>query len=167
VDTNQEFKDLILDKCLISEGGYLISDGSVVDTFVDFFQVLLHPQYSWEVIPTVTWQLKKRLWHTGSIAGRETCGAILASRVSASLYIPTLVIRKDSDKIEGPGGPKSCVLVDDVTSAGVSMEDSVLKLRDSGYEVIGALSVVYRGRGADKVASRLGIPFEWLVYHPE
>jgi len=110
------------------------------------------------------------------IAGRETAGALIALKFAEERKIPSIVIRKNKRGcgLEVPSYPaadkvnKTVLLVDDVTSAGVGMRDSVTKLRDAGFTVVGAYSIVYRGLGALKVCvEELDIPFRYLEKIPE
>ena len=160
-----DLKQLIEEKCLISGSTYKISDGSYVDTYVDMYKVLLGSDLTF-VRNEVVDEIYRIDWSgVNFLAGRETCGSLLIQSMN---HWDRLLVRKNSYEIASASGKKgSCILIDDVTSVGLSMEDSVNKLRYAGYTVKGALSIVYRGKGAEQVAERLGIPFKWMVYIPE
>jgi len=163
---NEDLEKMILDECLLTDGPYTISSGEKVDSFLDIFRSLLSIRGRMLMAHDVFSAMSSQKWdNVDFVAGRETCGALLAFSLD---WNKTLIVRKTSDKVESSTDDRgTCLLVDDVTSAGVSMKDSVLKLQKANYDVVGALSLVYRGRGAVEVAKELVIPFHWLVYYPE
>ena len=89
--------------------------------------------------------------------------------------LPAITVRKQETKnsLEVPLSKpnrlvnQTVLLIDDVSSAGVGMQDSIEKLREGGFTVVGAYSIVYRGLGANLVAKELDVPFKYLEYIPE
>lgn len=180
--------DTILKYCIRTDGPFTISNGQQVNEYLDMYRILLSPSYRAEILN----EMQKRLCKYPQfyfIAGRETAGALLASLIAARFSVPALVIRSRDrnhgtcEKIEKPVNfdsireaanrgvyldyYKNVVLVDDVSSTGIGMEDSIKALRDEGLNPVLVYSLVYRGLGAHKIAEQLGVPFEYLYYYEE
>lgn len=149
-----------------------ISNGKYVTNYIDLYKLTCQPTW----LNLITSELRSRIfemgWEYKYIAGKELHGALLASHMNCD----TLILRKYTslEVIEGQGyvGPNNIVtgteviLVDDITSAGISMEDSIERLSHE-FDVIGAISVVCRGSGALEVSKKWDVPFEYLLYIEE
>ncbi|KKK81622.1 hypothetical protein LCGC14_2811590, partial [marine sediment metagenome] len=158
-------------KTLEDGGPYIISNGMSVDTYIDMYQVILRGDKFTELLRLLKKDIIKN-WptHFNYIAGRETAGALIALRLGYEFRIPVIVVR-DSKREQGTKNSlevpkykladriatKNVLLVDDVSSVGIGLKDSVGKLRHEGFKVIGAYSIVYRGLGASKVASDINV----------
>ena len=148
-----------------------ISNGNYVSNYIDLYRLTC--QTTW--LNLITSELRSRIfelgWDPKYVAGKELHGALLASHMNSN----TVIIRKESNKVydsRGYLGPKNImvdsdiVLIDDVTSAGINMEDSIRTL-SLDFNIVGAISVVCRGSGAFEVSRKWDIPFEHLIYLPE
>lgn len=171
----------ILEPAIKTDGPYIISNGMSVDSYVDMYQVILRGDKFDELLRLMRQDIIKH-WptHFNYIAGRETAGALIALRLAHEFRIPAIVVR-DSKREQGTKSSlevpryklgdrianKTVLLVDDVSSAGIGLRDSVGKLRHEGFKVIGAYSVFYRGLGASKVANGINVPFAYLEYLEE
>jgi len=168
----------ILKPALLTDGPYTISNGMQVDSYIDMYQIILRGNLL-KLLVMKTEDDITLFPHFNFIAGRETAGALIAVKFAEERKIPSIVVR-DSKRNHGtghsleiPSGPgidkvrKTVLLIDDVSSAGIGMQDSIEKLREGGFTVVGAYSIVYRGLGAGTVAMNLGVPFRYLEYLPE
>ncbi len=173
----QEF----LEPALLTGGPFTISNGMQVDSYIDMYQIILRGNLL-RLLVMKTEDDIALFPHFNFIAGRETAGALIALKFAEERKIPSIVVRDNKrdhgtgHSLEVPGFTdfegeprlKTVLLVDDVTSAGIGMEDSVTKLRNAGFTVVGAYSIFYRGLGAlDLAMYKLEIPFRWLQYLPE
>ena len=150
-----------------------ISDDKYVTNYIDLYKLTCQPTW----MNLITSELRSRIFEKGwdyrYIAGKELHGALLASHMNCN----NLIVRKYSsldviDKFNQVVTPNNVVtgtkviLVDDVSSAGINMSDSIEKLSHN-FDVFGAISVVCRGSGALEVSEKWDIPFEYLLYIPE
>ena len=148
-----------------------ISDGKYVSNYIDLYRLTCQPTW----LNLITSELKSRIFESGwnyrYIAGKELHGALLASHMNSD----TIIVRKESNTVhdfQAYLGPKhintgtGVVLVDDITSAGINMEQS-LNMLSLDFEIVGAISVICRGSGALEVAKKWSIPFEYLLYIEE
>ena len=171
----------MLKPAILTDGPYTISNGQQVDSWVDMYQIILRGNLL-KLLVMKTEDDIALFPRFNFIAGRETAGALIALKFAEERRIPSIVIRKNkrgcglevpdvfsNTMVPGWVAPnKTVLLVDDVTSAGVGMKDSVTKLRDAGFTVVGAYSIVYRGLGALRMCvEELDIPFKYLEYLPE
>ncbi len=157
--------------CILKEP-VKISDGKYVTNYIDLYRLTCQP--SW--LTLITSELRSRIFEMGwdykYIAGKELHGALLASHMNCD----TLILRKytsleviEKQTYVGPNNivtGTEVILVDDITSAGVTMENSIERLSRE-FDIIGAISVVCRGSGALEVSKKWDIPFEYLLYIPE
>jgi len=169
---------------LLTNGPYTISNGQQVDSYIDMYQIILRGNLLKLLVMTTEDDIAL-FPRFNFIAGRETAGALIAAKFAEERKIPSIVVR-DNKRNHGTGHSlevpdvfmdgltpdsifpnKTVLLVDDVSSAGVGMQDSIEKLRDGGFTVVGAYSIVYRGLGAHKIADHLHVPFKYLEYLPE
>lgn len=173
--------DPILERCIRRDGPFTISDGQQVDEYLDMYRVLLGPHLKVVCAKVNEYFAKYPILPFSFVAGRETAGAILAVVVARYFGLQALVIRSRErdhgtkaavemsfearDILEE--GKSQVLLIDDVSSAGVGMLDSICKLRYEGFDPILAYSLVYRGLGAHKIAEEQGVPFEYMFYYPE
>ena len=151
-----------------------ISNGKYVTNYIDLYRLTCQPTW----MNLITSELRSRIFEQGwdykYVAGKELHGSLLASHMNCN----NLIVRKHVtnldviDKFNQVVTPNNVVtgtkviLVDDVSSAGINMSDSIEKLSHN-FDVVGAISVICRGSGALEVSDKWDIPFEYLLYIPE
>lgn len=77
--------------------------------------------------------------------------------------------RGTNRRIEGAvlGSGRSVVLIDDVVTRGGSIGDALSAIRDTGATVVGAVSLVDRGRDGKRLFSEFDIPYRSLVTYED
>ncbi len=160
-----------IEELCLSTSPKVISDGSYVSNYIDLYKLTCEPKWLNYIITELRSRLFINGWNYNYVAGKELHGALLASHMTANSFkFGTLIIRKNEYALLSPGNlikGSSVVLIDDITSVGVNMADSLAMLENSSFNVVGALSVIYRGGGALEVAKECSIPFDYLLYMPE
>jgi orotate phosphoribosyltransferase len=163
----------IISNSLVTNGRFQISSGDYVDSYIDLYKILCNPALRIRLRMDLDKFLFERNLHKPiSFAGRETAGALVAMNQAVGGNIIVVRARQRDHGTENElelGTPtyRSVVLFDDVTSTGISMKDSVEKLRRGNFNVLAAVSVVYRGMGAEEVAKGLKVPFHYVVRYDE
>ena len=161
----------MIEKHCLSSNPRAISNGSYVSNYIDLYKLTCEPKWLNYMVTEIRSRLFVNGWNCDLIAGKELHGALLASHVVANSFKSgVLIIRKNEYTLLSPSNliaGSSVVLIDDITSAGINLADSLAMLESSNFNVVGALSVVYRGGGALEVAKECNIPFDYLLYMPE
>jgi orotate phosphoribosyltransferase len=128
--------------------GFKLSSGVTSTHYIDCRTVMAHPRWR----ATAARLLSSRIpCDVEAIAGVPMGGVALATTLSDMLGLPLIIPRAEAKShgtrasIEGPPPPLRVVLVDDVMTSGGSLLRAATQLRDAGYAVMDAYTLVQRG----------------------
>jgi len=161
--------------CLES-GKFPISDGNYVSSWIDLYPLTCNREFSNLITESLCSKLFSNFWQFSYVAGKELHGTLLASSLVAKckwIDSDLVIVRKEAKSIKVPynfekdSNENKCILLDEVISSGTNMESSIIDLNNRGFQVVGVMSVVYRGGGAKEKAEGMGIPFDYLYKIPE
>ncbi|MHB8351736.1 MAG: orotate phosphoribosyltransferase [Thermoplasmata archaeon] len=158
---------LILEAGAVRFGHFVLTSGAESDVYVDVKQVWTHPGR----LRTIARALAGRLGgEVDLLAGLELGAVPLVVAVALETDLPYVVVRKPGRehgtgrRIEGavPAGARTVVL-EDVTTTGGSLVDTIEVLRAAGARVERAVSVVDRQQGGAARLRTLGVDLQTLA----
>jgi orotate phosphoribosyltransferase len=165
-DERSEIRTLLLEAGAVRFGHFVLTSGAESDVYVDIKQVWTHPGR----LRRIAGALAARVGPADRLAGMELGAVPLVVAVALQTDIPYVVVRKPGRahgtgrRFEGeiPAGA-TVVLIEDVTTTGGSLADSIEVLRAAGGRVERAITVVDREQGGRERLSSLGVQLEALA----
>jgi len=151
---------------LIKRGEFTLASGQKSNLYIDLKGVSGVP----ELFDRIVHELIELLPTSHQIVGMATAGISFASVMGSYLNRPFGYARSEIKShgtgkiIEGnvqKGVP--IVLIEDVVSTGGSLIKAILALREQGYEVNQAISVVDRGMGGSEALKAIGVDLKSLL----
>jgi orotate phosphoribosyltransferase len=151
---------------LIKRGEFTLASGQKSNLYIDLKGVSRIP----ELFDRIVHELIELLPTSHQIVGMATAGIPFASVMGSYLNRPFGYARSEIKShgtgkiIEGnvqKGIP--IVLIEDVVSTGGSLIKAILALREQGYEVNQAISVVDRGMGGSEALKAIGVDLKSLL----
>lgn len=152
---------LILEAGAVRFGRFVLTSGAESDVYVDVKQVWTHPERLRAIARALAARLERDV---ELLAGLELGAVPLVVAVALETGLPYVVVRKPGRdhgtgrRVEGtvPAGARTVVL-EDVTTSGGSLADTVGVLRAAGARVERAISVVDRQQGGSERLRSLGV----------
>ena len=165
-----EAKDLVdqLKSCgAIQYGRFVLTSGAVSDYYVNIKKASTNPT----VLQTIATQMKSFASDKYDlIAGMELGAVPLIVALSLQTGIPFVIVRKQKrdhgtgKQIEGESvAHKNILIVEDVTTSGGSVVDTINILRENNANLDMVLTVVDRESGAKEKIENLNLTFHPLV----
>jgi orotate phosphoribosyltransferase len=156
---------LLLDSGAVRFGRFVLTSGQESDVYVDIKQVWTHP----ERLRVLARALSARIEGEGVLAGMELGAVPLVVATALESGRPYVVVRKaprthgTGQRLVGEVPPGARVLLlEDVTTTGGSLAETVEVLRAAGATVERAVSVVDREQGGVERLRALGVRLESL-----
>ena len=181
MDSKAQLVDLILRKSY-REGDFTLSSGQKSSFYIDLKATTLSASGAHWIGKLALDELRRAgiLWRISGVGGLTLGADPIATAVSLSSLgvaggpegIPAFIVRKESkghgtsrfiEGLENLPAHSGLLIVEDVSTTGKSAMQAVDKVRDSGFHVVGVLSVVDREQGAREFFLGRGIPFLSLV----
>lgn len=161
-----EIRRLLLEAGAVRFGHFVLTSGQESDVYVDIKQVWTRP----ERLRVIGRALARRVGPADLLAGMELGAVPLVVAVALELGLPYVVVRKPGRahgtgrRYEGEVPPHGRVVVlEDVTTTGGSLADTIEVLRSAGGQVERALTVVDREQGGRERLRGLGVELEALA----
>ncbi|HEV2316722.1 MAG TPA: orotate phosphoribosyltransferase [Thermoplasmata archaeon] len=165
-DAGPDIRSLLLEAGAVRFGKFVLTSGQESDVYVDIKQVWTRP----ERLRVLAGRLGRWVEDEALLAGMELGAVPLVVAVALETNRPYVVVRKPGRahgtgrRYEGdvPRGAKTLV-IEDVTTTGGSLVDTVEVLREAGAEVDRALTVVDREQGGRERLRTIGVELESLA----
>lgn len=161
---------LLLDCEAVRFGDFTLASGEKSDVYVDIKRAWTEPKRLQQLADT----LAERVGVAPRLAGLELGAVPLVVAVALKTGRPYVVLRKAAkdhgtrQRYEGEVPPGELILlIEDVTTSGASVADSVQVLREAGATVERVLTVVDREVGATARLASIGVTLEALVHLSE
>jgi orotate phosphoribosyltransferase len=163
--SRETIRKLLLDSGAVRFGKFVLTSGQESDVYVDIKQVWTHP----ERLRVLAQALASRLQDETVLAGMELGAVPLVVATALETGRPYVVVRKPgrahgtARRFEGEIPTDAAVLIlEDVTTTGGSLVDTVEVLRAGGADVTRALTVVDREQGGKERLRAAGVELESL-----
>jgi len=147
-------------------GTFTLASGQTSDVYVDVKRAWTSPAR----LARLAEALSAYCEGVDALAGMELGAVPLVVATALETELPYVVIRKAAkahgtqQRIEGELAPAARVaLIEDVTTTGGSVAESVEVLRAAGAHVVRVVTVVDREQGASERLVQLGVPLEALT----
>ena len=170
LDTRRDLGARLFDRCYLS-GEFVLRSGATSDHYFD--------KYRFEADPVLLAAVAGRLAtivpdDTDVIAGPELGGVPLATALSSVTGLPARFVRKQpkpyGTRLATEGGVVDglrVLVVEDVTSTGSQMLETIARLRSEGASVDHALVVIVRGDEPRRALAADGVSLSALYTEDE
>jgi orotate phosphoribosyltransferase len=156
----------LLDSGAVRFGSFTLTSGQASDVYVDVKRATTDP----ERLARIATRLAGHVGDAERLAGMELGAVPLVVALALTAHRPYAIVRKaerthgTGNRVEGeiPTGARVLV-VEDVTTTGGSVVETVGLLRDAGATVDRAVCVVDREQGARERLAAVGVRLEALV----
>jgi orotate phosphoribosyltransferase len=158
----------------LRRGHFILASGRPSAYYIDGKLTAMHPHGAVLIAKAILSEIESL--PVDAVGGMDmgatpVVGAVAAVSDLMGRPLPVFVVRKDVKKhgtmklIEGllPSTPSKVVIIDDVVTTGDSILKAISAVRDSGHEVLLAISVLDRNAGAAEALARQGISYHPLV----
>ncbi len=159
-------RKMLLDAGAVRFGHFVLTSGQESDVYVDIKQVWTRP----ERLKVLARELAQRVGTGELLAGMELGAVPLVVATALQTGLPYVVVRKSARahgtarRFEGTIPPRArTVILEDVTTTGGSVVDTVDILREGGALIERVVTVVDRGQGAREKLKEVGVPLEALA----
>lgn len=157
---------MLLDAGAVRFGHFVLTSGQESDVYVDIKQVWTRP----ERLKVLAKELASRVGAAELLAGMELGAVPLVVATALGTGLPYVVVRKSTRahgtarRFEGAIPPRArTVILEDVTTTGGSVVETVDILREGGALVERVVTVVDREQGARAKLEEVGVAFEALA----
>lgn len=141
-----DIEKLLKDLKVLQEGHFLLNSGLHSEYYFEKFRILENPDATSQLCTIVTDQFKAK--NVEWVIGPTTGGIIIAFEVARQLGVHSgFAEERDGKRIVGRGfniNGKRVLIVDDVTTTGKSLIETVDVVRAKGGEVIGVAVLIDR-----------------------
>jgi orotate phosphoribosyltransferase len=165
-DDRPALRKILLEAGAVRFGHFVLTSGQESDVYVDIKQVWTRP----ERLRAIAQALARRVGDEQLLAGMELGAVPLVVATALERGLPYVVVRKPGrahgtqHRFEGEIPPgASTLLIEDVTTTGGSLADTVQVLREGGARIERAITVVDREQGAAERLKRLDVRLEALA----
>jgi len=153
-----EIKELVTRCGAVLHGHFKLASGRHSDTYIEKFRILERPSVLEQVCREIVEMF--RPMKPDVVVGPSTGGMIVAYEVARQLQVPAVYVEledgkrvlKRNGRIE-PGA--RALLVDDVLTTGISLQEVVSVIQDSKAEIIGIGVLIDRSEGELNFKSEL------------
>lgn len=159
---------LIDESGAVRRGNFALSDGSLMDYYIDKYIFETDPEILDEIASTIANELAKEEFDL--LAGPELGAVPLVTAISLDIRAPTVFVRSGVDhrgtqaRIEGEiHKGQRVVLVDDVSMTGETILETAQMLENAGGTVDCIVVVVDRNEGAVDRITEAGYDFTYLA----
>jgi orotate phosphoribosyltransferase len=161
-----DVRSLLLDAGAVRFGKFVLTSGQESDVYVDIKEVWTRP----ERLRVLAARLARWVDEEALLAGMELGAVPLVVAVALQTGRPYVVVRKPGRahgtgrRYEGdvPRGAKTLV-IEDVTTTGGTLVDTIEVLREAGAEVDRAVTVVDREQGGRQRLRAIGVELDALA----
>ncbi|HKS59773.1 MAG TPA: orotate phosphoribosyltransferase [Thermoplasmata archaeon] len=167
---SEAVRRILLECRAVEFGEFTLASGARSDVYVNIKRAWTDPQR----LRLIARALADRVGGVRCLAGMELGAVPLVVATSLETGLPYVVVRKEvkghgtQRRFEGEIPPGATILlIEDVTTTGGSVLESVGVLRRAGGVVERALAVVDRASGARERLAAEGVALEWLTTLPE
>jgi orotate phosphoribosyltransferase len=150
----------------IQFGHFVLTSGAVSDYYIDIKKASTHPQ----TLKMIAQSLESYTQECDLIAGMELGAVPLIVALSLQSNIPYVIIRKSKRKhgtgklIEGGSvKDKNVLIIEDVTTSGGSVLNTINIIRDQKGHIIRVVTVVDREYGAKELIQKNQVDFHSLI----
>lgn len=167
----------LIRKVSYREGDFTLASGKKSRFYIDLKATTLHPEGADLIGKLAVQELSRKGWTIDAVGGLTLGADPIATAVSLAAWSqgmswPAFIVRKEpkahgtSRYIEGvenlrPGA--SVVVLEDVVTTGGSSLKAVERLKESGFEPLGVLSVVDREEGGREIFEQKSLELISLV----
>jgi orotate phosphoribosyltransferase len=166
MEAHAELLNELLASGAVRFGRFTLASGQSSDVYVDVKKAWTDPAR----LRKIARELADRVHPAETLAGMELGAVPLVVATALETGLPFVVIRKvakshgTKQRYEGQLSPGVRVtLLEDVTTTGGSVAESIEILRAAGAQVVKVVTVVDREQGAAARLAELGVPFEALT----
>lgn len=168
VDLKNNLKNLLIENEVVKFGNFTLSSGKQSEYYVDIKKAITLP----EILDTISLIISEKIENKNidKIAGPALGAVPIATAVSLKSKKPLLMIRKakkeygTSKQIEGIlNSGDNVIVVEDVTTTGNSLLDSIKVIENNEGVVKGAFVIVDRDEGAIETFKSKGIKLEPIL----
>lgn len=168
VDLKNNLKNLLIENEVVKFGNFTLSSGKQSEYYVDIKKAITLP----EILDTISLIISEKIENKNidKIAGPALGAVPIATAVSLKSKKPLLMIRKSkkeygtSKQIEGIlNSGDNVIVVEDVTTTGNSLLDSIKVIENNEGVVKGAFVIVDRDEGAIETFKSKGIKLEPIL----
>lgn len=159
---------LIKESGAIRSGGFTLSDGSLIDYYVDKYVFETNPDTLDEIASAIATELADEEFNL--LAGPALGAVPLVTAVSLKIQAPTVFVRGGVEyrgtqaRIEGEiHKGQRVVLIDDVSMTGETVVETARILENAGGTVDCIVVVVDRNEGAADTVAEAGYNFHYLT----
>ena len=159
-------RKMLLDAGAVRFGHFVLTSGQESDVYVDIKQVWTRP----ERLKVLAKELASRVGGGELLAGMELGAVPLVVATALQTGLPYVVVRKSARahgtgrRFEGNIAPRArTVVLEDVTTTGGSVVETVGILREGGALVERVVCVVDRGQGARERLKEVGVSLDALA----
>jgi orotate phosphoribosyltransferase len=150
----------------IQFGHFVLTSGAVSDYYIDIKKASTHPQ----TLKMIAQSLESYTQECDLIAGMELGAVPLIVALSLQTNIPYVIIRKSKRKhgtaklIEGGSvKDKNVLIIEDVTTSGGSVLNTINIIREQKGNIIRVVTVVDREYGAKALIQKNKVDFHSLI----
>ncbi len=153
---------------LVKRGSFILASGKRSDIYIDMRKLWAFPKIA-RIASLLMAALIKEKVKYAALVGVATGGIPLAAHVSVTLGWPMGYVRPKRKEhgqmklVEGVEEGMKAVVLDDVTTTGKSLAQSIDALRESGIEVVLAASLLDREEGSTLEVGSRGVEFVRLL----
>lgn len=159
-------KEMLVDCGAVKFGRFVLTSGKESDYYIDIKKASTNPK----ILGAVAEEMAKHMEGEDRIAGMELGAVPVAVALSLRTGIPYLIVRKEKrehgtgKQVEGDlEKGERVVIVEDVTTTGGSVVNTVSLIRAEGGMVEKVLTVVDRDEGAKEKLEEVGVKLLPLV----
>jgi len=153
---------------LVRRGSFILSSGKKSDIYVDMRKLWAFPKLARLASLLMASLLMEKVKYA-ALVGVATGGIPLAAHLSVTLGWPMGYVRpkrKDHGQmklVEGIEEGMKAIVIDDVTTTGKSLAQSIDALRDAGIEVVLAATLLDREEGSESMIASRNVEFVRLL----
>ncbi|MEF8789879.1 MAG: orotate phosphoribosyltransferase [Haloarculaceae archaeon] len=169
MDSDSDTAGLIEDCGAIKRGRFELSNGSLIDYYIDKYAFETDPEVLSTIADAIADRLRSAEGEVDVVAGPALGAVPLVTAVSLQLGVPAAYVRLGEKRpvtqarIEGDiSKGQHVAVIEDVTMTGSTITETAELVEDTGAIVDRLLVVVDRNEGAAERVRDAGYELEWL-----
>lgn len=150
----------------VERGQFVLASGKRSNVYIDIKKAACRP----EILREIARAISAREPDAELLAGMELGAVPIVAAASLETGIPFLIVRKRAkehgtgQRVEGSfDRGRRVFVIEDVTTSGGSVIETVRVLREAGLVVEAAVTVVDRDQGASAALAKVGVKLDALV----